>query len=159
MKQKKLKLSVLFLGLVLTAQAQQAATTTGGNASGSGGTVAYSIGLVVYATHTGASGSVAQGVQHPYEISIVSGLENQPFNIDLQAYPNPTTDHLYLQVYGEAMKDLAYYLFDLSGKLIESKKITGPTETLRLEHLPSATYFLKVANNHKELKSFKIIKY
>ena len=63
MKHKKVKWGVLLLGLGLTAQAQQATTATGGNASGSGGTVAYSVGQIVYTTNTGSTGSVAQGMQ------------------------------------------------------------------------------------------------
>ncbi|MCB0649678.1 MAG: hypothetical protein KDC85_00225 [Saprospiraceae bacterium] len=37
---------------------------TGGDASGSGGSVSYTVGHPVYTTHDGAGGSVAQGVQH-----------------------------------------------------------------------------------------------
>lgn len=158
MEQKKLKLSVLLLGLGLTAQAQQAVSATGGDASGSGGTVAYSVGQIVFTTNAEASGSVAQGVQQPYEISIVLGIENHQFSIDLQAYPNPTTDYLQLKVESEASNDLMYQLFDLSGKLIEHKIIASTTETIQMEHLPSAVYFLKVSNNNKTFKSFKIIK-
>ncbi|MSQ78337.1 MAG: T9SS type A sorting domain-containing protein [Flavobacteriaceae bacterium] len=50
-----------------------------------------------------------------------------------------------------------FQLFDLSGKLVETRKITSPTETICMDHLPAA-YFLKVANNTKEVKIFKIIK-
>ncbi|MGC8754863.1 MAG: hypothetical protein ACP5QJ_07625, partial [Thermosulfidibacteraceae bacterium] len=77
MRHKKLKLSaVLLLGLGLTGlQAQESVNATGGNASGNGGTVAYSVGQVVYTTNTGTNGSVAQGVQQPFEISVVSGIE------------------------------------------------------------------------------------
>lgn len=98
MKHKKVKLSVLLLGLGLTAQAQQATTDTGGNASGSGGSVAYSVGQIVYTTNTSTNGSVAQGVQQPYEISIVLGIDNHSINLELTAYPNPTAHFLTLNV-------------------------------------------------------------
>lgn len=159
MKQKKLKLSVLLLGLGLIAQAQQAATATGGDASGSGGTVAYSIGQIWYTTNTEASGSVASGVQQAYEISIVLGTENHLLSIDLQVYPNPTTGHLHLKVEGESLNNLTYQLFDLSGRLIEHQKIASTTETIQMENLPSAVYFLKVTNDNQSIKTFKIIKY
>lgn len=71
MKNNKKTVALLLLGFgITTAQAQQATTATGGNASGSGGPVAYSVGQVVYTTNTSSNGSVAQGVQQPYEISI-----------------------------------------------------------------------------------------
>ena len=158
MKHKKVKLSVLLLGLGLTTQAQEVTTTTGGNASGSGGTVTYSVGQIVYATNTGTNGSVAQGVQQTYEISIVLGIEDNSIKLELTAYPNPTTNYLTLNVGKAELSTLNFQLYDMGGKLIESNKITSTTETIRMENLPSSTYFLKVTKNNKEVKSFKIIK-
>jgi hypothetical protein len=158
MKHKKVKLSVLFLGLGLTAQAQQATTATGGDASGSGGTIAYSVGQIVYTTNTGTTGSVAQGVQQPYEISIVLGLDNHSINLELTAYPNPTANFLTLNLGKAELSTLNFQLYDISGKLIESRKIIRNNETIAMENLPTATYFLKVTNNNNEVKTFKIIK-
>lgn len=157
MTHKKVKLGVLLIGFSLSAEAQQAATASGGDASGSGGTVAYSVGQVVYTTITGSNGSVAQGVQQPYEISIVLGVENHEVNL-IQAYPNPTIDYLTLNVGNSELSSLNFQLYDITGKLIENKKITSSIETIRMENLPSAIYFLKVTNNHKDVKTFKIIK-
>ncbi len=52
-------------------QAQEAVLNTGGNATGSGGTVGYSVGLSAYTTPVGASGSVAQGVQEAYQEKVL----------------------------------------------------------------------------------------
>ncbi len=160
MKKNRTKtVALLLLGFsITTAQAQQALPATGGNASGSGGTVAYSVGQVVYTTSTGSNGSVAEGVQQPYEISIVLGIEDNQISLNIQAYPNPTTDYLTLNIGNNELSALNFQLFDISGKLIENKKITSATETIRMENLPTATYFLKVTNNNKEVKTFKIIK-
>lgn len=157
MKYKKVKLSILLLGLGLAAQAQQASIATGGDASGSGGMAAYSIGQVVYTTNTGSTGSVAQGVQQAYEIYSVDIAETD-FKFSLQAYPNPTNDYLTLNVGNLEISTLNFQLYDITGKLIESRKITSSNETIGMENLPSATYFLKVSNNNKEVKTFKIIK-
>ena len=158
MKYKKVKISVLLLGLGLTAQAQQATTATGSDASGSGGTVAYSVGQIVYTTNTGTNGSVAQGVQQPYEISIVLGIDNHTINLELTAYPNPTTNFLTLNVGNAELSTLNFQLYDTLGKLIESRKIISSSETIAIENLPTATYFLKITNNNNEVKTFKIIK-
>jgi hypothetical protein len=158
MKNKK-TVALLLLGFgITTVQAQQATTATGGDASGSGGTVAYSVGQVVYTTYTGSNCSVAQGVQQPYEISTVLGVEDYQISLNAQVYPNPTTNYLTLNIVNSELSTLNFQLFDISGKLIESKKIRNTTETIHLENLPSATYFLKVVNNNKEVKTFKIIK-
>ncbi len=48
--------------------AQQATTAAGGDATGPGGSVAYSVGQVVYTTNSGTGGSVAEGVQQSYSV-------------------------------------------------------------------------------------------
>jgi len=160
MKHKRLKLSaVLLLGLGLTGlQAQETIPATGGNASGSGGTVSYSVGQVVYTTNTGTNGSVAQGVQQPFEISVVTGIEQTAINLAISAYPNPTTDFLRLKVESEKLKDLSYQLYDLNGKLLQNKKIEGNETSIVMSNLVPATYFVKVTEGNKEVKTFKIIK-
>ena len=158
MIKKRVQWSILLLGIGLTAQAQQATTATGSDASGSGGTVAYSVGQIVYTTNTGTNGSVAQGVQQPYEISIVLGIDNHTINLELTAYPNPTTNFLTLNVGNAELSTLNFQLYDILGKLIESRKIISSSETIAIENLPTATYFLKVSNNNNEVKTFKIIK-
>ena len=85
-----LLLSIGMIGL----DAQNTIPSSGGNASGSGGTVSYSIGQIVYTTNTGTNGTVAQGTQQPFEISVVTGIE-EALNITLQCsvYPNPATEN------------------------------------------------------------------
>ena len=161
MRHKRLKLStVLLLGLGLTGlQAQESISTTGGNASGSGGSVSYSVGQVVYTTHTGTSGSVAEGVQQPYEISVVTGLEEaQSINLSVTAYPNPTTDYLTLRIDEFEISNLSFQLYDMNGKLLQNEKITGNQTSIVMSNLLPATYFVKVIRGNKEVKTFKIIK-
>ena len=164
MLHKKIKLSVILLfSLGLTGlQAQEVIPSTGGNASGSGGTVSYTVGQVIYNTNTGTNGSVAQGIQQPYEISIVSGVdETESINLILSAYPNPTTDFLTLKIDASAtlsIQSMSYQLYDISGKLLESKKIEGNETSIDMKNLVPAIYFLKVIQGSKEVKTFKIIK-
>jgi len=161
MRHKKLKLSgLLLLVLGLTGlQAQEAIPATGGNASGSGGIASYTIGQVVYTTNAGANGSDAQGVQQPYKISVVAGIEQaKDINLKCLAYPNPTIEFLTLKVENYYKENLSYKLYDMNGKLLESKKLTCNETNISMGNLISSTYFLKVIDNNKEVKSFKIIK-
>ena len=164
MQSKKLKLSaVLLLGIGLTGlQAQESINATGGNASGSGGSVSYSVGQVAYQTHTGTNGSVAEGVQQPYEISVVTGIEEAiGINLMVSAYPNPTTDFLNLKVDASttlSIQSMSYQLFDISGKLLENKKLTGNETQIDLNGFISSTYFVKVLENNQLIKNFKIVK-
>ena len=161
MRHKKLKLSaVLLLGLGLTGlQAQTSINATGGNASGSGGSASYSVGQVVYTTNTGTNGSVAQGVQQPFEISVVTAIEEaKGINLSVSAYPNPTTDYLTLEVKEYELSNLHFQLYDMSGKLLQNEKITGNQTSIVMSNLVPATYFVKVIQGNKEVKTFKIIK-
>jgi hypothetical protein len=97
-------------------------------------------------------------VQHPIEIYTL-GVDNfVNISLKMKAYPNPTQGELTLEITDLALENFALQLIDLQGKSIENKKITSATEIIRMENLPSATYFLKVTNNNKEVKTFKIIK-
>ena len=161
MRHKRLKLSaVLLLGLGLTGlHAQEAILATGGEASGSGGSVSYSVGQVLYTTNTGTNGSVAEGVQQPYEISVVVGIEQaKDINLICTAYPNPTTDLLTLEVEIAANENLFFQLYDMMGKLLVCKKLIDIKTTISMANLAPATYFLKVTDNQKVVKTFKIIK-
>lgn len=164
MRNKKLELIILFFLCITGLQAQESIPASGGNASGSGGTVNYTVGQVVYTTNTGTNGSIAQGVQQPYEISVVSGIEQaQDINLICTAYPNPATDFLTLKVENYDNENLSYQLFDISGKLLKNKKITGNETSIDMSNLVSAIYFLKIVKtqgiaSQKEVKTFKIIK-
>ena len=158
MKHKKIKLSVLLLGLGITAQAQQTTAASGGDASGSGGTVAYSIGQVVYTTNTDASGTVNQGVQQPYEI-IAVGIKEPKLTISLSAFPNPTANNLTLQISEYNNEKLAYQLFDMQGKLLSNEQVNAQQTQISTASLPTGTYFINVVNQeNKKVQSFKIIK-
>ena len=161
MKHKRLKLSaLLLLGLGLTGlQAQESVNATGGNASGSGGSASYSVGQVVYTTNTGTNGSVSQGVQQPYEISVVTGIEEaKGINLSVSAYPNPTTDYLTLSIGEFEISNLSYQLYDMNGKLLQSEKISGNQTSIVMSNLVPSSYFVKVIQGNKEVKTFKIIK-
>lgn len=161
MNQRKIKLcATLFLGMCLSVvNAQQASTAAGGDASGSGGSANYSVGQVVYTTNFSATGSAAQGVQQPYEISVVTSInEASNISLNLTAFPNPTTDFLTLKIADTKIESLSYQLYDVAGKLLEEKKITSNEVSISMLNLPNAAYFLKVSSNNKEIKSFKIIK-
>jgi len=160
MRHKKLKLStVLLLGLGLTGlHAQETISSSGGEATGNG-SASYTVGQVFYETHTGDNGSVAQGVQQPFEISVVTGLEEaEGINLTVSAYPNPTTDYLILEVKDFDLSNLNFQLYDMQGKLLQSEKITGNQTRIVMSNLVPATYFVKVTESNKELKIFKIIK-
>ncbi len=151
-------LSVISLTGIKAQQIHEAIPATGGNASGSGGSVSYSIGQLVYTLNSDTSGSVLQGVQQPYEISVNSSTEEaKEITLDYAVYPNPTADFLKLKT-GNNDKNLSCQLYDNSGKLLEIKKIEYTETLIDMSHYAPAVYFLKVLQDNHEVKIFKIIK-
>jgi len=140
-----------------TATAQENVNTSGGDASGSGGTVAYSLGQVFYTTNTGTSGTVSQGVQQGYVISTV-GMKETELTISLSVFPNPTIDQLTLQINDYNNEKLSYQLFDMQGKLLSSDVITSNQTEINMSDLPVVSYFITVMQKNRKIKSFKIIK-
>lgn len=159
----KRTLSLLLLGIAYTLNAQQATITSGGKASGLDGSVNYTVGQAVYAISKGAAGSIVQGVQQPYEVSVVSGIEVKSITLECSVYPNPTTDFLRLKLQDYNVVNLTYQLFDINGIQILCRKVDGSDNEISLQNYQNGTYFLKViriqsANNQQEIKTFKIIK-
>lgn len=149
----------IFCSIATSIYAQESINTTGGEAIGSGGSVSYSVGQVTYQTHTGTNGSVAQGVQQPYEISVITAIEEaKNINLSVSAYPNPTTDYLILEVKDFELETLHFQLYDINAKLIQSGKITGNQTSIVMSKLLPATYFVRVMQKNKEIKTFKVIK-
>ena len=159
--QKIVLSTVLLFAFVLTGlYAQETIPATGGVASSSEGTISYSVGQMVYTTNIGTDGSVSQGVQQPYEISIITGLEDAAgINLESAVYPNPTSNFLYLKIESYNNEQLSYHLFNGNGKLLEDKRLTGEVTAIPMSHFVPAIYFLKVIDEQKELKTFKVIKH
>jgi hypothetical protein len=138
--------------------AQEIVPATGGDATGAGGSSSYTVGQVVYTTNTGTNGSVAQGVQQPYEISTSVGIEVTAINLELVAYPNPTNNALTLNIGNYNNEKLTYQLYDMQGKLLDSKQVVNSTTTIGMQELPVSTYLLNVLDNNALIKTFRIVK-
>lgn len=161
MNTRKLKLCALvLLSSVLTVlKAQEAIPATGGDATGSGGSSSYSVGQVVYTTYSGTTGSVAHGVQQPFEISTITAIEDaKGIGLSVNAFPNPATSTLILRVDDYDISNLSFQLMDIQGRLLRIEKITGRETSIDMGGFVPATYVVKVLDNTEEIKSIKIIK-
>jgi len=159
-KRKLTAIMLLGLGGLTSLQAQETVATAGGEAIGSGSSASYTVGQVVYITNEGTGGNtVAQGVQQPFEISAVTGIpEAKDISLSVSAYPNPTTDYLTVKVENYETVNLQFQVFDINGKFLQTVKATGQETQIETNNLVPANYFVKVLDNNKEIKVFKIIK-
>jgi hypothetical protein len=161
MKQQRKVLSIFFLfGFwIAIVQGQETTPVTGGNATGTGGTVSYTIGQVVYTTISCTTGTITQGVQQPFEILVVTGTKKElNLILEVSVYPNPTRGPVKLIVESFEHENLRFHLYDISGVILQDKKVESRETEVSFENLPSSIYFLKVFNNNKEVKVFKIVK-
>lgn len=138
--------------------AQQGLVGSGGNATGTGGTVSFSVGQIDYASATGTNGNVIQGLQQPFEISEVGISEIKGIDLYSAVYPNPSQGMLVLTVNNLEFDNLNYQVFDQLGRLLEQKRIDNTETTINLSNNPNAKYILKISNNNEELKTYQILK-
>ena len=138
--------------------AQQTVPASGGDAVGSGGSSSYTVGQVVYTTNSGANGSVAQGIQQPYEISTLVGLKVTEINQELTAYPNPTNNVINLNIGNYKNEKLSYQLYDVQGRLLVVKPIKENRTSIVLQDLSGSSYLINVLDNNQLIKTFRVIK-
>jgi hypothetical protein len=139
--------------------AQNAVSASGGNASGSEGSVSYTAGQIFYNTIVGSNGTVVQGVQQPYEISVVTALEEtEGITLEYLVYPNPTSGLIKLIIKPFDNENWRFRLYDLNGILIQDKNIENEETEISLENLSASICFLKIISNNHEVKVFKIVK-
>ncbi|MDT8308508.1 MAG: hypothetical protein RQ866_03195 [Bacteroidales bacterium] len=72
---KFILISVFAVAVFFSTKAQEAVLTAGGDIASPHGSVSYSIGQVIQTMDTATTGSVAHGVQQPYEISEITGIQ------------------------------------------------------------------------------------
>lgn len=158
MKNTLFALSLLSVGISMRVTAQSTQNSSGDNASGSSGSITYSVGQTFYEPVSSSSGSVAPGVQQSYEITETLGSGISEINLSLKIHPNPTPDILYLKVGFNDYKKYRYELYDNSGKILQSKPVNDSQVSIAMASYPSAVYYLKITKDGKAVKIFKVLK-
>ena len=154
--------TTLFLALWFcysTSNAQEAFTSAGGNIAGEGGFASITAGQLHFHVLQSDGGTIIQGVQQPYEWIVTHVAEDLEHPIVLSAYPNPTSDKLTLEIGEETGRHLVYQLFNLRGELIRYERIVQSEVNISMGHLAAGVYLLRVLDNNRELKTFRIIKH
>lgn len=140
---------------------QAAVTSAGGDAAGSGGTSAYSIGQVAYTSSIGEAGTINQGVQQPYDVIMVY-TKDPGLPLSATIFPNPTAASILLKMdedfHPDLIEDLTYWVYDLNSRLLLQGPVTSAMTVLPMDHLIGSTYFLRVVQHGMEMKTFKIFK-
>ena len=87
-------------------------------------------------------------------------IETISQNGSYSLYTNPTNDVVQLKVETttSVTSSMCYQLYDMQGRFLETNKIVSELTNIDVENLVPSIYFLKIINDNKEVKVFKIIK-
>lgn len=155
MKKKILLLFILSISISVFSQSTN--SSAGGKATGNG-SVTYTVGQNIYTTNIGTNGSVSQGVQQSLEIFVLSNKDFKELNLNAYTYPNPTKDKVTLELSNLELINLSFTLFDIKGRTLLKGIIKEKNTNIIMKDYSAGVYLLKVHQQNKELKTFKIIK-
>ncbi|MEM6807101.1 MAG: T9SS type A sorting domain-containing protein [Bacteroidota bacterium] len=145
----------IHIGFLSFSFAQNQIMTTGGTASGTGGSLSYSVGQLAYKNLSANTIRISEGVQQPREISTVVSI----FIIaeeDIRVYPNPASEYLKLEYPLEDSKR-KLVLFNITGKKILEKDIRDKENILEIAHLNPGQYSLIVQTGDSYIHAHKFL--
>ena len=133
---------------------------SGNDATGSSGSVTYSIGQIFYTSIEESEYNVVQGIQHQETYNSLDTQDVIDPKIEISIYPNPTTDFVNINMEGYELENglKSYQLYDFQGRLLKQNTINQNGTQVNLSDLSSSIYLLQVYVDNKALKTFKIIK-
>lgn len=135
--------SVILIALNLKGQTSM--NTSGGDGTGNGGSVAFSIGQVFFQVVEDQQISFSEGVQQAFEISIVDGIEEEdPLSFVISAFPNPTMDVLHIELKDEFTGSVMFQVHDAIGNLIQEGEVSTSKFTIQTTNWSGGSYYLRV---------------
>lgn len=161
MKDKKTIFYVAFLFSIgiLSSYGQESMNSSGGNANGANGSSTFTIGQPFYISSFSTEGSTAPGVQQPFEIWDTLSVDGYEINLSAKAYPNPTTDIVYITVGDTNLSKLTYQLYDSSGRLLSNGEVNNNETPITMANYQKAIYLLNIIHDNNVVKTFKILKH
>jgi hypothetical protein len=115
-------------------KAQHTISSAGGELIGTAGSVSFTAGQVFFHNYTGENGSVSEGIQQPFEIFVVTQIDEIP-QIDLEAvaFPNPVSGKLNLKVEIQPSENLFYQLYYINVGMLATERITSDNTVIDME--------------------------
>ncbi len=138
--------------------AQQDILSAGCNATGNSGSVSWSVGLVAYSAWSASTGTITEGVQQPYEIFNIAGLEESESIPGFIVFPNPTSGKVTLKFFDHRLNNLSSCIYDVEGTLLRRIAIDTEEVIIPMDDLKPATYFLIILEKDQPVKTYKLIK-
>jgi hypothetical protein len=147
------------ISTVTSSHSQNSLVISGGEATGTGGIVSYSIGQLVYSVYSDNDFTITEGVQQPYEISIETDIATPLIDtVKLHVYPNPASGYITLEKMDLQPHSYSYRLTGPDGKVLNEGVVRDKKTVLWILDFPPGIYILSVYRGAYETQSFTIIK-
>lgn len=152
----RITISIVALLFGFNLQAQQNVLPAGEELSGNGGTASYSVGQIDYAENVGSNGTENQGVQQPYDTTLII-LPVASANSGFEVYPNPVESKLTIEI-SDFQYGYVYTITDLHGRELLKDVLHEKKSNVEVGFLSKATYLLHISRKGGPITTFKIIK-
>lgn len=143
--------SVLIKGFAI---AQFATLAGGGEGSGPGGTVSFSVGQLVVESTEDSEGSISPGVQQTYESNEV--FINEVYLNTVKVFPNPTTHFIELSF--DTPFNGSLIVYDLNARVVLEQRVNELTTVIDAQSWSAGTYMIQLFDEVGTFSIQKIIK-
>lgn len=143
----------ILVSLSFISRGQQGIVSAGGDASGSGGSISYSVGQVVYSNND----FVNEGLQQPFEIFIIS-VDDSFLAVQLNLYPNPTSQELFIEM-NNFSEGITANVYDADGSLIDTIRLRSAKTSIPVRDWAAATYFVRLTDEAGRSAGYSVVKH
>ena len=155
---------ILFLGFVLILSPSIAQeierdvlSTSGEFHKGSNGSLSWTMGEIAVQTVNSNNLLLTQGFQQN-SLTVTAIDESDALKYTVKAFPNPVKNTLALKISEIKEKSIMIELYNITGNLLLKKEIKSTNTIIPFNEYQSGEYILRVIEENKPVKSFKIIK-
>lgn len=149
----------VFLLVSVTVSAQEAFVATGDDLTTGFGTVNYSVGQLIVKSDSTKNGSMRHGIQIPIELFKIPVGIDEISEIQAEAFPNPTFDHVKIIIPEKYHGPFTVTLMDIKGGILEKHQMNSNEMLLSLMQHSLGTYTIVISQQSKTISSFSIIKH
>lgn len=147
----------LLLILPVLAASQQVLSTTGNHAQNNQGMLSWTLGEPFITTLTSDENMLTQGF-HQGKLTVTAIIEKNILPFSITAYPNPANEILHLKIEPETSDRLQYVLYSVHGQLLSESSLSTSITEIFFNDLKPGLYFVKILQDTREQKIFKVLK-
>jgi hypothetical protein len=157
--------AAMIMGTISYAQsiAPQSVNSSGTKMTQSNGSLSFTVGELVVLSQTDVEGNtLGGGFTVGATLTTVIIQETDAASMDVNVYPNPTTELINIQINHSTIDQIVISITDLQGKEVYSGKYAGISNVIGINTASYATgtYMLTLKNlNNLVLGAYKIIKH